>query len=113
MPVLGGLLEVELDRLPVRADPEPDPQPVPVRPRQPGVVGVEVVRIAEVEQLGQTEVGTERLLAVRRRPSGAAGPAAGPAPRRCARSRRVGTAEAALAVHRLAEMRAVGIDVED
>ena len=55
--VLRGLLEVELDRRAVRADAELHPQPVPVRPWHPGVVRVERVRVAEVEQFLEPQLG--------------------------------------------------------
>ncbi len=55
--VLRGLLEVELDRAPVEADAEAQPEPVPVGPARPHPGQVELLRIAELEQLGEAEVG--------------------------------------------------------
>ena len=66
--VLRRLLEVQLDRPAVRADPDRHPQPVPVGPAGPGAGQVEVVRVAQAEQVGQAEVGghRRRLVRVRR-----------------------------------------------
>ena len=52
-PLLGGLLDVQDHRLPVRSQPDRYPEPVPGQPGSPGHLGVEVAHIRQAEQVGQ------------------------------------------------------------
>ena len=57
----GRLLDVQLDGVAVLVDADRHPQPVGLRPRCPQRPRVERGQVVDSEQLGQVEVGGERL----------------------------------------------------
>ena len=58
---LRRLLDVDVDRLSAHSDADRHPKPVAGRPRAPGDVRIDLVRIAETEQIRQAQVDGERI----------------------------------------------------
>jgi hypothetical protein len=62
--LLRGLLEVEHHGPAVLPEPDRHPQPLGQRPRPPGAFGVDGGRVTEVQQIGELQVGEQRLVVV-------------------------------------------------
>jgi hypothetical protein len=114
-PLLRRLLQVELDRPRVDAHPDRDPQPITVGPVAPQPAEVELVGVAQLQQVAQPEVAGGELLARRGAEVGAGKAQRRQLPRqhlRVAEVERVGGADARRALHRGCGERAVVGHVE-